>query len=360
MDKELTVLDAYTKRVYKIIMLIIPFSCLSASLTITALHFMGYYDRINETWMWIFNGMDLLFLAIGAHFIATGFDQDGLVKKDKLLWGKYTVAMIAIIQWNAISYIWPFRDFWAYILLFILGEAFFFDVKLVVFTSVGLMLSTFLSWGINGDHLLPARDEFFVANLTFRVVGMFITVMCINVLTFFGGRFLVDELEKYIYRDPLTHLLTRRKMDSYLQNAYGLAQKKGQSFCLAMVDIDNFKRVNDTYGHDCGDEVLKAVASTISLGVTAEDKVFRWGGEEILILFQKGQKDAYQAAETIRQEIEKRQVNYKENVNVAVTVTIGLVAFDGEKDLKAMMDLADERLYDGKQHGKNQVVVGEL
>jgi len=276
MEKEMTVLDAYTKRVYNIIMLIIPFSCLSASVTVTVLHYMGYYDIIDETWMWIFNVMDLVFLGIGLYFIKTGFDEDGLVKKDKLFWGKYTAAMIAIIQWNAISYIWPFRDFWAFILLFTLGEAFFFDIKLVRFTSIGLLLSTFLSWFINGEHLMPARDDFFVANLTFRVICMIMTIMCINIITFFGGKFLVEELEKYVYNDPLTHLLTRRTMNNYLQKAYDEAVEKDEPFCLLMIDIDDFKKVNDTYGHDCGDEVLKVVAGVISFGVKKEDKVFRW------------------------------------------------------------------------------------
>ncbi|MCR5690614.1 MAG: hypothetical protein K6G62_00130 [Eubacterium sp.] len=187
-EDELTVLDAYTKRVYKIIMLIIPFSCLAASTTVTSLHYLGYYDQINEFWMWAFDIMDVLFLILGFFFIKNGFDEDGLVKKNMLVWGKYTAAMIAIVQWNAISYIWPFRDFWAFCLLFTLGEAFFFDIKLVNFTSAGLLISTFVSWIINGEYLLPVRDEYFFANMTFRIICLFMTMMCINIITFFGGK----------------------------------------------------------------------------------------------------------------------------------------------------------------------------
>ncbi len=356
MNRELTVLDAYTKRVYKISMLIIACSCQLASFKISSVHFAGFYDNIDERWMWAFNLMDFLFLGVGIFFIRTGFDEDGLVKKSKLIAGKYTAAMIAIIQWNAISYICPFREFWAYILLFILGEAFFFDIRLVMFTSAGLLISTAISWVLNGKYLLPLRDEYFVSNMTFRIICMMSTVICINILTYFGGKFLVEELEKYVYNDPLTHLLTRRKMSGYLQEAFDEASKGDTTFCLLMLDIDDFKKVNDSYGHDCGDEVLKGVATIISSSTKKIDKVFRWGGEEILILLKTDEKNAVAVAERIRTRIEKQTINYRDKVNVSVTVTIGLTAFDPHLDMQAMMDDVDQKLYKGKQSGKNQVI----
>ncbi len=356
MNKELTVLESYTNRVYKIIMLIIPLSCLSASITVTTLHYLGYFEMINEVWMWIFNFMDLGFLLTGIFFILTGFDSDGTLKKDKLFAGKYTAAMIAIIQWNAISYIWPFRDFWAYILLFILGEAFFFDIKLVFSTSVGLLSSTFISWFINGEYLLPIKDEYFIANMTFRIICMFVTVICINVLTFFGGKFLVEELEKYVYNDPLTDLLTRRTMDGYIQEAYKDAKKKNKPFCLVMVDIDDFKKVNDSYGHECGDSVLKLVSGIISSGVSPEDKVFRWGGEEILILMKSDKMAAAQKAESIRERIQNQSIFYSGNAVISVTATIGLTEFDPALSIDEMMEEVDKNLYEGKHLGKNRLV----
>ncbi len=356
MERELTVLDAYTNRVYKIIMLIIPFSCLCASTTITVLHYLGYYPIIDRRWMWAFNVMDLVFLAIGIFFVKTGFDGRGIIKKDKLLYGKYFAAIVAIVQWNAISYIWPFRDLWAFSLLFTLGEAFFFDIKVVGFTSAGLVFSTFLSWVINGEYLLPVRDEFFVANMTFRIVCMFLTLMCVNILTFFGGKFLVEELEKYVYHDPLTHLLTRRKMNGYLQKAYAAASgNEKKPFSVFMIDIDDFKEVNDTYGHDCGDEVLKMVASTVITSVGPSDKVFRWGGEEILVLVQSDGETAVAVAERVRQAIARQSINYRGKDVISVTVTIGVSAYESGKNLKAITDQADENLYKGKRNGKNQV-----
>ena len=356
MKNELTALDAYTNRVYRIIVLIIPIFCLCASTTITVLHFSGFYPDINETLMWIFDFTDVLYLIIGVYFFRTGFDADGMILKHKLTQAKYTMAVIVIIQWNGISYIWPFTDLWAYCLLFTIVEAFFFDVRLVMFSSIGISASMFISWLLKGGRLMPAADEYYTANMTFRMVGIVLMLLSINIITYFGGKFLVEELEKYVCYNTLTHLLNRRSMDSYLQAVYKEANNEGAVFCLLMMDIDDFKKVNDTYGHDCGDEVLRYVAGTISTGVRKNDTVFRWGGEEILVLMRTDEKTALAAAERIRKDIEKDGISYRGEIKVSVTVTTGLSAYKAGMTIQQMMDDADKKLYYGKQHGKNQVV----
>lgn len=353
---EMSALDAYTNRVYKIIVLIIPIFCLCASATITTLHFIGWYPAINETAMWLFDLSDIIYLSIGIYFIKTGFGEDGIVLPEKLKAGKYTMAIIVIIQWNAISYIWPFTDFWAYCLLFTIVEAFFFDVKLVAFSTAGISISMFASWFIKGGMLLPDADEYFMANMTFRMVGLVLMLLSINIITYFGGKFLVEELEKYVNYDTLTHLLNRRSMDNYLQAAHKQAKTGQATFCLLMMDIDDFKKVNDTYGHDCGDEVLKNVAHTISTGVKKNDNVFRWGGEEILVLLNTDMDKAVAAAERIRADIARDPIDYRETVKVSVTVTIGVAPYRAGMSIQQMMDDADAKLYYGKRHGKNQVV----
>ena len=145
-------------------------------------------------------------------------------------------------------------------------------------------------------------------------------------------------------------------MDNYLQAAQQQAKTGRTTFCLLLMDIDNFKKVNDTFGHDCGDEVLKFVAGIISNGVRKNDNVFRWGGEEILVLLNSDEQKAIEVAEKIRREIEKSVVNYRGEVKVSVTVTIGLSTYAGGKSIQDMMDDADAKLYYGKRHGKNQVV----
>jgi len=306
--------------------------------------------------MWLFDLSDIVYLSVGIYFIKTGFGEDGIVLPHKLRAAKYTMAVIVIIQWNAISYIWPFTDFWAYCLLFTIVEAFFFDVYLVAFSTAGITVSMIISWFDRGDMLLPAADDYFFANMTFRIVGLTLMLLSINIITYFGGKFLVEELEKYVNYDTLTHLLNRRSMDNYLQASYRQAKTGKATFCLMMMDIDDFKKVNDTYGHDCGDEVLKYVAHTISTGVKKDDSVFRWGGEEILVLLNTDLERAKAAAERIRGDIARDPVIYRGETEVFVTVTIGVAQYTAGATIQQMMDDADARLYYGKRHGKNQVV----
>ena len=353
---ELSALDAYTNRVYKIIVLIIPIFCLCASATIISLHYLGWYPDVNETALWMFAVSDFLYLAIGFYFIKTGFGENGIVLPDKLKAGKYVMAVIVIVQWNMISYIWPYMDFWAFGLLFTIVEAFFFDVKLVAFSTVGISASMFISWFVKGERLLPPQDDYFVANMTFRMVGILLMFLSINIITYFGGKFLVEELEKYVNYDTLTHLLNRRSMDNYLQAAYKQAKTGKATFCLMMMDIDDFKKVNDTYGHAFGDEVLKYVAATISTGVKKDDNVFRWGGEEILVLLETDEEKTVAAAERIRKDIAKDPVIYQDGTEVYVTVTIGVAPYHNGVSIQQMMEEADAKLYFGKRNGKNQVV----
>ncbi|MBR0485617.1 MAG: GGDEF domain-containing protein [Oscillospiraceae bacterium] len=356
MQEKMTALEAYTSRVYRIIVMVIPVFCLIAGVLIVLLHSFGYYPEINEISMWLFVCMDIIYVIIGLYFRKTGVQENGIVPPDKLTQAKYTMAVMGILQWNAITYIWPFRDLWAYSLLFTIVQASFFDVKLVMFTTAGIGGSMFLSWFIGDSRLMPPTDEYYTAGILLRIIGAVMMFVSVNMITYFGGKFLVEELEKYVCYDTLTHLLNRRSMDDYLQKAYQEANHGGTDFCLLMMDIDDFKKVNDTYGHDCGDEVLRYVANTVSAGVRKDDSVFRWGGEEILVLMRSEKTQASLSAERIRRKIEQDTVSYRGKENVSVTITIGISSYRNGITIQQMMDEADQNLYYGKKHGKNQVV----
>ena len=355
-NMQITALDAYMNRVYRLVMLITPAFGLCASATITMLHYIGWYSQINEIAMWLFVLFDVVYFLLAVYLVRTGFDEDGMLVPAKLKAGKYITIAYLIAQWNAISYIWPFTDFWAYCVLFVILEAFYFDVKMVSITTVGITASMIISWFIKGGMLLPANDEYFGANMVFRIVGIVLMLLSINIITYFGGKYLVEELEKYVNYDTLTHLLNRRSMDNYLQAAHKEAVSGQAPFCLLLMDIDDFKKVNDNYGHDCGDEVLKGVARIISTGVQKNDNVFRWGGEEILVLLKTNLDEAVAVAERIRKSIAKDPIEYSETVRVSVTVTIGVAPYTAGVSIQQMMEDADAKLYYGKKHGKNQVV----
>lgn len=356
MKKHLSILDEYTNRVYKIIVLIIPIYCICASLTISIMQYNGWYPPIERHLLLLFIASTFVYLGIGLYFIRTGFNADGIVYPRKLKEAKLTMALIIVVQWNAISYLWPLNDFWAYLLLFTIVEAFFFDVKFVAWTSVGIIISLIISWIFGSEMLLPPRDELYYANLVLRIVGLVLMLFSINIITYFGGKFLVEALEKYVIYDPLTHLLNRRSMYKYLTDAHQQARAGNTPFCLMMMDIDDFKHINDTYGHDGGDEVLRFVASTIACSVQKQDKVFRWGGEEILILLMGTEEQSLAAAERMRRDIARSPVKYRGDTEISVTVTFGVAPYRQGVSLQDMMDEADRNLYYGKNHGKNQVV----
>ena len=353
---EMSALDAYLNRVYRNILLFTPTCAIIAAVTVTVLYVIDWYPYVNTRALTVFDFSTLMYLGISIYLIRTGFGENGIVLPNKLYDAKVSLGVIIVAQWNAISYIWPFTEFWAYAMFFIILEAFFFDVKMTAWTSIGIALSIIISWIFGSDLLLPVRDEYFLANMAFRIIGLTLMLISINVMTYFGGKYLVAELEKYFNYDTLTHLLNRRSMDNYLQAAYLQAKTGKTTFCLMLMDIDNFKSVNDTYGHDCGDEVLKAVAGIVSANVRKSDHVFRWGGEEILVLINADEEKAVALAESIRADVEKNIINYRDKLEVKVTVTIGVSPYENGKSIQQMMDDSDSKLYYGKRHGKNQVV----
>ena len=353
---EMSALDAYLNRVYKIIILMSPIAAMMAAITFTIFKLVGWYEVVSTTALVIFDLTNVIYITIAIYLFRTCIGSDGLLRKDKLRTGKIFITSVILIQWNFISYMVPAREFWAYAFFFIVLAVFFFDMKMIAFVAGGIVISIIISWNINGENLMMLPGEYFMPDLILRIICITLTTATLFALTYFGGKFLVEELEKYVNYDTLTHLLNRRSMSNYLEAAHRQAMTGKATFCLMLMDIDDFKKVNDTYGHDCGDEVLKYVAGAVSTGVRKNDNVFRWGGEEILVLLNADEERAVAVAERIRHEIEKDPINYRDEAEVHVTVTIGVSSYTVGKSIQEMMDDADAKLYYGKRHGKNQVV----
>lgn len=162
----------------------------------------------------------------------------------------------------------------------------------------------------------------------------------------------LNELANY---DPLTGLLLRRPMSEKIDECVGVKKDYGRDYAICIGDIDHFKNFNDTYGHDCGDAVLKTVAQLINEGAGEENYVCRWGGEEIMILFpDKTVYDAVKIVEQIRTTIEKKVINYKDE-EVHVTVTFGVSSSEKHIMSQEVIEAADMSLYTGKTTGRNKV-----
>ncbi len=155
--------------------------------------------------------------------------------------------------------------------------------------------------------------------------------------------------------DPLTGLYNRRSMEEYLKKAMDRARGTENRFCLIMCDIDDFKHVNDTYGHECGDEVIKYISGVLREDCRSEDYVARWGGEEFLVLIQAKRDVAKKIAERIRQDVCVHTMEFGED-KVSVSMTFGVSEYIEGFTIEQLIKTADEYLYYGKNHGKNQVV----
>ncbi|MGN0667036.1 MAG: GGDEF domain-containing protein [Huintestinicola sp.] len=160
------------------------------------------------------------------------------------------------------------------------------------------------------------------------------------------------ELNQMANIDALTGLLNRRSMAVCLEKAVN----GGKPFSVIMCDIDDFKHVNDTYGHDCGDLVLKSIADVIKGGLRDFDCVCRWGGEEILILTGNTElPGAANVAERIRDRVESMAIEHEGQI-ISVTMTLGVAEYAADVPIDEIIAIADERLYKGKKSGKNCVV----
>ncbi len=161
------------------------------------------------------------------------------------------------------------------------------------------------------------------------------------------------KLMKQANTDTLTGLYNRRRTMEYLEKL--LATPDTQiSICLC--DIDFFKRVNDTYGHDMGDEVLKKISETFRKRLPPDTFISRWGGEEFLLIFPRlNGDDTIIALETLRQKI-KELVFDGGSETFSVTLTYGLVEYDYHSDITTLLKEADEKLYLGKEGGRDRIV----
>lgn len=154
--------------------------------------------------------------------------------------------------------------------------------------------------------------------------------------------------------DTLTGLQNRRGANEYIEKLIRKNDEKG--FCVCMCDIDFFKRVNDSYGHDIGDKVLAGVAQTLVDNVTEDCLVSRWGGEEFLIVFPHMNGDEAKAIlDTIRSRVKRIEFDTGTKV-FSITVTYGLAEYGFDGDAEAVVKEADNKLYIGKENGRDQIV----
>ncbi len=167
---------------------------------------------------------------------------------------------------------------------------------------------------------------------------------------------LVKRLKRESERDFLTGLYNRRFIIAFLEKTAGLSRRLNQPLSFMIADLDKFKRINDTYGHIAGDDVLKKVAEVLSSSIRESDIAGRFGGEEFsVILPQTGIEEACIVAERIRETVEKSVVSTPQG-DVSVTISVGLAQLEGNEPINQLMGKADKALYEAKEKGRNMVM----
>jgi len=170
---------------------------------------------------------------------------------------------------------------------------------------------------------------------------------------------LMKELENAAYIDGLTGLYNRKHFSELANADVERAQRLNQTIYTAMLDLDFFKKVNDTYGHAAGDMVLKTTAGVIRQTIRAYDLLCRYGGEEFaFLILDLDALEAFNLVERIRENIESTIINY-EGIEIKITCSIGLAKFLRTDNLESSIKKSDEALYVAKNSGRNQVKVFE-
>ncbi len=195
-----------------------------------------------------------------------------------------------------------------------------------------------------------------IYNIHVGFIGTVIELTIGNILKEIITRFNQQKMEEFktqAYIDHLTTLYNRRYAEIFFEKI----SQEDKSYCVAILDIDDFKIVNDKYGHASGDIALKVVSEIIKNNVRKTDIVFRWGGEEFLIILEVADLNAaYNVLEKIRINLSEAQIKVDNNRIITLTATAGVSVLD-KNNIVDSIYLCDKKLYEGKNSTKNVVVI---
>lgn len=234
--------------------------------------------------------------------------------------------------------------------------------------AVKVMLVSVLTMVYLGmDMLLLRRDPLvLLPNTVLDGLHYFNVLGTVLILIFLAGyyHYLITKAEANLRAmatiDPLTQLSNRRAVIEAIRDEEHRVQRANTQMSFVLCDLDHFKLVNDTYGHDAGDEVLKAVSRVLSDGVREVDHLARWGGEEfLLVLPGAGTAEAQLVAERLRQRIEALRVKVGHQ-ELHISMTFGVSARHPGETSENTISRADQALYEGKHAGRNRVVLGAM
>lgn len=331
--------------------------------------------RVLEFILFVYSIINATFSFVNGYYAAfTSFLMSGIAFLGVLHLSYRVSVKKQIIGVNIVAFISVVYGYWLFGSDALIQNFFIVLVVLAFFSGYGYYRNKFIYvaflllvyivmeiWGGNfrPDIPLPQAGIHF-----FKVMDIITSFVCASVICYvyskdsqhLEGKLMEynNLLKKQASTDPLTGLCNRR---SAIEMINGLiAKPSGKGFCVCMCDIDFFKKVNDSYGHDIGDNVLRGVASTMLEGFPQNCMISRWGGEEFLVIFpEMNGDDAKMLLDIMRAKLKKMEYRAGEK-RFGVTLTFGLAEYGYNGDSEALVKEADEKLYYGKEHGRDQVV----
>jgi diguanylate cyclase (GGDEF)-like protein len=167
-----------------------------------------------------------------------------------------------------------------------------------------------------------------------------------------------QQVEKLSITDPLTDALNRRALTMYGGKEVQAAHRYKRSLSLMMLDVDDFKDINDRLGHPHGDEILKAMVETIQMKIRSNDLIFRYGGDEfVVLLHETGREEALKTAQRIHAEMARLSFKCEQDCDLEVLISLGITCLEPGDTLDSLLQRADQAMYQAKAAGKNQIVL---
>ena len=234
----------------------------------------------------------------------------------------------------------------------------------IIYSAIGMAAGIVVYAASGKDKVILEMNTspyIYIGAINMAICGI---CMCF-ILHSFSAQYQSTERKLYLYNkklkqiagmDPLTQLMNRRSAMEEINEITENYESMGKSVSIAIGDIDFFKHVNDTYGHDCGDYVLKSLAMIFTETMKKNGFVARWGGEEFLFVFDtKNGDEASMVLEALRERIENTAL-YFNSITFSVTMTFGLEEYSSNRGVDDTIKSADNKLYMGKEGGRNRVV----
>lgn len=238
------------------------------------------------------------------------------------------------------------------------------ETVIISVVQLGLLVYVVFATGL-GSHINAASLLYFVSLLSlFSIVINYVRETNMRQLLYQTR--LLDKSRKNLHQqsilDPLTGLYNRRHLEVLMQEELALAEQNGTSLGFLMIDLDNFKAVNDTYGHDVGDRVLREVGQILSQSIRQTDYLFRHGGDELVLVMPGTSIEvAERRAGQLRKNIEILAIPLEGKLIDTLSISVGVVTYPDHGDTReALVRAADKALYQAKSLGRNRVELGKL